>query len=211
MNNLIGPQSTMILVVLLALNASIFLIQSYYLEEEKKSAERQLQSINSETQKLKTETSKLKKDTRELLNNLSTFETLLEKGGINNQNRVTVRDSFSLMASVTQLINADYSVSSADELENIRLSKADHNLLKSTVNLQVSAIDDVKIYKFLYLIANKFPGITNIKSINVEKTSEVTADALRSMNSENPEPLVSGTVEFDWISVTPVSNNSEEG
>lgn len=211
MNNVIGPQRTMILGFLLFFNAAAFLVQNYYLEEEKQIAERELRTINSETQKLKRETAKLKEDTEELLESLATFENLLDKGFINNQNRVTVRDSFNLMASVTQLINADYSVSIAEELKNTLLTKAEHNLLKSTVNVQVSAIDDVKIYKFLYLIANKYPGIANIKSVNVDKTSEVTADALRSMNSENPNPLVSGTVEFDWISVTPISNNRDEG
>ena len=208
MNNVIGSTRTIILGTLFALNALFFLVDSYYLQDQASMAVREKSSIDRETQTLRSETDQIISRSEELDRKADVFERLIQNGFLNDQNRVTVRDSFNLMAGVTNLIDASYNVSRAEVVESERLNEAGFNLLKSQVEVEISAIDDLKIYNFLYLIAHKYPGLVNIQSAKITKTAEVTADSLRAMNNDNPKPLVSGYIAFDWISVAPLDRNS---
>lgn len=205
-NNIIGTSRTIVIGVLIAINALVFLSKTYYLDEQKRQATRSLSGIQSETRQMQTETRQIVERSEELLRKSVAFEELRQEGILNDQNRVTVRDSFNMMAGVTELIDASYSVSPAEPVENDMLERAGYKLLQSNVEVEMAAINDVKMYNFLYLIANKYPGIVNIKTVEVSKTAEVTANALRAMNSDNPRPLVEGFVSFDWISVAPLDS-----
>lgn len=208
MTDIIGKNRVVILAILLVANIMFYAGDTYYVKKNAQNANSELRAVKSKTQQFKNQTREVLEDNENLRKRSAIYENLIDKGFVNDQNRVTVRDSFNLMATVTQLVNANYEVSRAEVLEDKTLQSVGYNLLKSQVKVEMSAIDDVKIYNFLYLIANKYPGIANIKSLNVEKESEITAEALRRMNSAEPSPIVTGFVEFDWVTIAPFDNEN---
>lgn len=208
MTDMVGKNRVVILAILLIANVLFYAGDTYYVKKNAQQANNELRNVKSKTQQFKNQTREILEDNEKLKQRSAIYEDLIEKGFVNDQNRVTVRDSFNLMATVTQLVNANYEVSRAEVIKDKTLQSVGYNLLKSQVKVEMSAIDDVKIYNFLYLIANKYPGIANIKSLNVEKESEITAGALRRMNNAEPSPIVSGFVEFDWVTVAPFDNEN---
>lgn len=201
-NNVIGPRRTLILAILVALNAAAFFLQSSYLEDENLRVQRQHNILNNEIRNLRRDTADILEKSEELQAQVIVFDDLINDGFLNDQNRVTVRDSFNLMASLSRLIDADYDVSRASVIEAKQLKDAGYNILKSEVSVSVSAVDDIKIYNFLHLIANRYPGVVNIKSIALKKDEDVEIEALRGLNPKTPKPFASAEIRFEWISVS---------
>lgn len=210
MNNIIGTKRTIILAILISINAGFYVLDNMYLSDQNQAVSRELRKLESEVSTLKTDTRKIEERNEELVEMAEQFESLLRQGYINNQNRVTVREGFDLMANMSRLIDAEYSVSRANIVENNFLNEAGYNFLKSDVEVRMTAIDDTRLYDFAHLIVNKYPGISNIIEFDVQKRSEVTAAALRRMSSSNPEALVSGRMEFQWLSIAPKENDPED-
>lgn len=208
MKETVGTKRIILLVAFLLFNGLVYAGNTFYINNNKESSRSLLQSIEKDTRNLNKKARDIREDNEELNRLSDKYEKLLRKGFVNDQNRVTVRDSFNLMANVTQLISAQYNVSRAEVMEDSDLLASNHRLLVSNAQVELSAIDDVKIYNFVYLIANKYPGLANIKSFRINKKKDITAQALRGMNSSNPEPIVTGTVNFEWISISPIQGQS---
>ena len=209
MKNTIGTHRTVLLAILIAVNAAFYALDNMYLSEEYASANRNLRSLQSEVKALKRDTRQIVQRNKELDKMAGKFEDLVRQGYLNNQNRVTVREGFDFMASTARIIDAEYSVSRAQIVENKFLKDAGYNLLKSDVEVRLSAIDDMRLYDFAYLVVHKYPGITNLIDFSVKKKSEVTASVLRRMNSSEPQALVTGRLEFSWYSIAPAKDNKE--
>lgn len=208
MNNPIGPIRTSALVVLAALNVGVFALNNFFLHDMNAQMRREHNAIKNETLKLQNEANDLREGSEELKKMADIYTIAKDRGFINDQNRVTVRDSFNILAGVTNLLKADYKVERAQQLENEGLSKAGYVILKSNVEVEIEALDDVKIYNFVYLLTNKFPGITNLKRVQVKREQDITLDTLKVLEKDPTKEMVRGYVNFDWVSVAPVEGVS---
>lgn len=131
------------------------------------------------------------------------FNELHKMGFFSSQNRILARAKFDELRELSKILAAKYKIDQATYETNEQISKAGHVILKSSVTVGIEAIDDVDIYRFLYLLDTAFPGHAAVESLKITKKLDVTQALLRQIGNGVPATLVDGELTFVWRTVLP--------
>ncbi len=197
----IGGKRLLTAVVLVAINAVILAALYWYIVEENDNLQRQLKRKDSAIRNAQTQVSEIRYDREKLVELQDDYERILESGFLQNQDRLIIQRNFDEMANVSKIINANYNATRGQIIENNEAKEAGYALIKTDLRVDLSAIDDIKLYNFLYLIDHYYPGLTNIQRFKIEKVKELSKASLIKMTRDDPEPLVEGALEFEWLSM----------
>jgi hypothetical protein len=83
----------------------------------------------------------------------------------------------------------------------------------SPVKVELEALDDVDVFKYIYLVEKFFPGHVTITKIELERKSQITGPVLRSIASGDNPQLVNAKIEMLWRTMIPLKyvTNTEPG
>jgi hypothetical protein len=139
------------------------------------------------------------------------FEEYKKDGFFIEQNRRQVQDLFKLIQEKSGVSVATVAVNPASVEENKEAEKADHVILKSTIQVALEALDDQDIYRYLYLIENFFPGHVTVEKVKFERDAEINGTVLRAIAGGKNFPLVRADLEMVWRTMVPKALVGEEG
>lgn len=169
-------------------------------EIDKKTKE--LQSVKSYVDAKYKEVAKMKEEFVLLQSQLRAFKELEARGFFNDQDRADALKSFADLVDRVGILKAVPDYASGTLINSTQAEDADQILIKSHGKVDLETIEDVDAYSLIKYMQEKYPGSVDITSFYMERLGPLSAATLRDIGGGNPKPLLKGTFEFDWRTMT---------
>jgi len=197
----IGIKKIIIILVLIATNCFLAVMNFYVFEPQLKKSKQELNTVMSESATLTDEIKKMKSDFVSFQEIVSAYKQIEKKGFIGEQDRVLARQRFDSMQKQSKVLAAKYEIKSAEEVEDANADKAGYRKLTSPISIDLSAIDDIDIYRFIYFLNYGFPGHVAIRDIEIKRNVEVSAASVKQIGTGSPPIMVSAKMNIDWTTL----------
>lgn len=209
MIRVLGAKRLFILLVLLGLTAGFAGVLYLHLTPEKIKKERELRGVRGKISGIQADIDRLQVEFEQLEDQQVEFEALKAKGFFSNQNRREAEKVLEKIQQEAKVISAVASIQPGEFVEDAEAAKANHKILSSKISVRLEALDDVDIYRYLYLVQSAFPGHITFETIDMARKSDVTEVILRAIASGANPPLVQADVEMTWRTMIPAENGSD--
>ncbi len=194
----IGVKRVLILVVLIAVLAILFVSTEYVFKPQAEGTQTQLNTVMNEKSQLQREIEKMQADFLLFEKQKGYFEAISKMGFFNDQDRVLARERFDTMQKLSKIISARYEIKAANLLVDESPPETGFVVMESPITVNLSAVDDIDIYRFIYYLNYSFPGHITINSINMTREAEITPEILKQIGTGNPPEIISAKLELDW-------------
>ncbi len=203
----VGLRKVLILVILAGISAFIFGLDYLVLKPQKVQSEMELAQLQSDTAQLVQQTEVMRNDIALFETQKVLFQIINKMGFFNEQDRVLARERFKIMQRLSMVISAKYQIQSATVEENPDASLAGYIVLNSPISITLSALDDLDIYRFVYLLNYAFPGHITIKEFNIERKIDVNNVMLREIGTGGMPEVISATMMVEWRTMAKKSSD----
>ena len=198
MINLLGPKKIAVIVILLVLNiGAAFTTYSYFTPIGAK-MKKQIRTITAETRAKQADIEQLRRETTEIVDQKSFYDDLEKIGFFSDQNRIEARRNIEDIQRISRALRVQYDMKPAEVIPNTISEDSGYVFLDTPVSINIDVIDDADLYKFIYWIQASFPGHVSFRKISVKRKLDVNEANLKKISDSNPQPMVSGIVEFRW-------------
>lgn len=206
MINILGTKRVILLLLLIALNVAFAASLYLYMIPTKQDKERQLRGVRGQASTVQSDIDRMQVEFSQLADQQSEFDLLKEQGFFSVQGRRQAEMVFEKIQNEAGVISAVVNIQSGALVDDEEAQKAEHKVLVSPIKVKIEALDDVDVYRYVYLVEKFFPGHITVEAIELERKSPVTGAVLRSIASgANPE-LVSADIELSWRTMIPESD-----
>jgi len=203
MIQVLGIKRIIVLVILVAMNAALAAGVYMYVQPEKLKKQRQLSSMKSKVSQVRNDIDRIQVEFRQLEEQQEEFDRLKESGFFTKQERNKAQRIFEDIQTRSKVVSAVASIDRGSLEKNDESDKAEHVMLVSPVKVTIEALDDIDVFRYLYLLKQSFPGHMQLEKVNLERRGNITNPVLRSIVSgKNPE-LVKASIELTWWSMIP--------
>ena len=207
MIKILGFRRIIILAVLLALNTVFGLSAYMYFMPQKTSKDRELRTMRGKVSTLKADIDGLLVEFDQLDQQLDTYKALKDRGFFDTQSRRKAELVLQEIQDRSSVISAVASIAGGEFGENTQAIKADHQILKSPIQINIEALNDLDVYRYIYLMDEYFPGHISIENISIKRESDLNGVVLRAIASKNPPPLVKANLELSWRTMIPITTD----
>ena len=168
-----------------------------------KKEKRSLAVVNNDISKMTSDMDKLSQGLTQFEGQKQAFSNVQRFGFFDDQDRVKARQLIEAMQEESRLLSAVYSLGPAESLNEPRATDAGYDLLNTNIGFTIEAVEDIDVYKFIYLLNYGFPGQISIKSLSMSRDEEITQPLLRQIGTGQPTPLIRAELEVFWKSMVP--------
>ncbi len=213
MIKVLGAKRILMLVMLLAINSALAAGVYVYFEPEKIKKERELRTLSGQNTGVQSDIERLQIEFDQLEEQQEQFDKLRDKGFIGTQDRRQAELLFAKIGKEAGVIKSVANVQAGTVEDNEEAGKAGHKILRSPILVEIKALDDIDVFRYIYLVEQFFPGHITIEYINLERTADVSGTVLRSIASGNNPELVKASMEIIWRTMIPEKDiiNKEKG
>lgn len=214
MIKVLGLQRIIILLVLLAINAVLGFAVYMHFTPQQVVKERELRGVRGQASTLQADIDGLLVEFDQLDEQREEFERLKKDGFFDGQSRRKAELIFQKIQERSGVVSAVASVNAGELEDNEEAKKADHQILKSPISIRIEAVNDLDVFRYLYLINEFFPGHVAVKNIKITREADVSGTVLRAIASGKNPPLVIADLELIWRTMIPAeedANNSQGG
>lgn len=214
MIKVLGFQRIVVLLVLLGVNVLLGLAVYMHFIPQKSVKERDLRTVRAQNSTLRSDIDGLLIEFDQLDEQREAFADLKRDGFFDGQSRRKAELVLQKIQERSGVVSAVASVTAGDFEENAEAKKANHQILKSPINVRIEAVNDLDVFRYLYLVNEFFPGHIAIKKIDFERQSDVSGTVLRAVASGQNPPLVTARLELIWRTMIPIEeeqNNAQGG
>jgi len=204
----LGKKRVVILASLALLNAALLVWIYTALQPQITNENRQLSSLRGQVNEQRQELEAARAQF-EILDQQSEKFSELQQGGF-----FTVQDggkSRDLLQKIEELSNvkATAVIDSRRFVEDEDAEKAGYVLMEAPMNINIEAINDIDVYKYIYLLENYFPGHLTVEDIQLSRERSVDGPILRSIASGEKPVLVRATVRLTWRTMIDEAKRNE--
>ncbi len=199
----LGIKRIMILVFLFAINVAFAAGLYLYIYPEAQKKDRELKRLRGQISSVQGDIAKLQVEFDQLADQREEFEVLKQKGFFSSQGRREAEEIFKRIQDQSQVISAVASIRRGELEENEEAGKASHKVLVSPIDVKIEAIDDIDVFRYIYLVQRFFPGHISIDQIRISRGAEVTGTVLRSIASGSKPNLVQADIQMSWRTLIP--------
>ncbi|MGB4106960.1 MAG: hypothetical protein WBK55_04095 [Alphaproteobacteria bacterium] len=203
MIRVLGAKRILTILALLVLNGLLAASVYLYLVPEKIKKQKELSSALGQISTVQSDIGRMQVEFDQLAIQQTQFEQLKERGFFGAQGR---REAEKLLQKIQQeagVVSAVASVQPGSIEDNEEAQKADHKILVSPVKIQISAVDDVDVFRYLYLVERFFPGHVTIDKIMLERKTSINNTVLRAIATGGKPQLVTADIEARWRTMIP--------
>jgi len=173
-----------------------------YLIPAREQSERELASLKAQIQAKYEEVAKMKEEFVLLQSQLRDFKDLEARGFFNNQNRSEAEENFAKLSARVGILKAGLSYKPGEIVSNKQADDAKQMVIKSHGKVDIESLDDVDVYTLLKFMQERYPGSIDITKLELERQQVLNAALLRKIGGGDPVPLIKGSFEFDWRTMT---------
>ena len=213
MIKILGIKRILALVLLVAVNAALAAGVYLYAAPEILSKENQLRSVRGEISTRQADIDRMQVEFSKLEEQQAIFETLKKRGFFGNQGRREAQLVFENIQQKAGVVSAVANIQAGVIEDNPEAQKAAHKILRSPVTLKIQAMDDVDVFRYIFLLEKYFPGHVMIENIEIKRIADVSGTILRSIATGSSPGLVEANIGLTWRSMIPESQiiNTESG
>ena len=107
-------------------------------------------------------------------------------------------------------VNASVRVLPVKLTEDEDARRSNRVVMETAVSIQLEALSDVDIFRYIYLLENHMPGHITVKSINLNRERSPDGAVLRSIaNGDNPV-ISTAEIEVIWRTMRTQEQTEEE-
>jgi hypothetical protein len=205
MMNVLGPQRVLILTALALVNILFAAGGYFYLAPEESAKEQELRQMQNGIAELQTDIERLQVEFGQLEQQQSKYSLLKARGFFSSQDRRQAEKILETIQKKAGVVAAVASIQPGVVEDNEQAQKTGYKILRSPVSVKIDALDDVDVFRYLYLIEKHFPGHVSFTRMNIERKSDVTGTILRSIAAGNNPPLVEAQLNMVWRTMIPES------
>ncbi len=205
MMQVIGIKRLIILIILVSLNLTLGAAIYLYLMPENNSSDRQLRTLRAQTHAVRADIDRMQIEFEQLEKQRDSFNALKDDGFFSNQVRSDAKKLFSVIQDESGVVSAIVSVKSGVIIDYDEAKKANHSVLMSPIEVEIKALDDTAIYKYMDTALERFPGHLSFDNIVITRTRDISAPVLRAIASGATPELVKAKINMSWRTLIPTS------
>lgn len=211
MIKVLGFQRIAIVAVLLGINGLLgFLAYAHFIPQTV-SKERELRGVRGQVSTLQNDVNDLQIEFDQLDEQREEFEMLKKDGFFDGQSRRNAELIFEKIQETSGVISSVASVAAGKIEEDEQAKKANHQILVSPISIRIDAVNDLDVFRYLYLIEEFFPGYVSIEEMTMERTADIDGTVLRAIASDKSPPLVTAELKMMWRTMIPIEANDQQG
>ncbi len=194
----LGFKRTLLLVVLGGTLAALFAANEFLFKPKVQESQTALNASMTELSTLQAEVEKMRLDFTQFESQKEYYATISRMGFFNDQDRVLARERFDTMQKLSKIISARYEIKAANILSEEANPETGFVVMESPISVELAAVDDLDVYRFIYYLNYGFPGHITINNLSIERSGEVTPELLKEIGTGNPPAMISAKMELDW-------------
>lgn len=208
---LLGFKRIVILGVVVGVNVLLGAAIYLYLIPQIDNVDRQIRSANSRMSTMQSEIQTLTTEFDQIQGRQDIFELLRQDDFFSDQNRSGVENLLKQIEQESGVLSAKVAFRSGQTNSNYEVAtEAEHVILESPVEINLSAMNDTHIYRYLYLLERMFPGHISINNIVIQRIGEINSTVLRAIVDGKNPPLIRAQVSLIWRTLIPQSEKIEK-
>lgn len=210
MIEILGIKRVLVLAVLIAINAMLAFWVYTNLSPKYENQDRQLRTVQGQINTTRQSLDQILTEFGQIERQKEHFETLKKRGFFDEQNRIEAQNLLQEILYKSQVVSARATIGGGKVSDPPALSEAGHQVLTSPISIEITALEDVDIYRYLWLLEKGFSGYIHVKTFNLNRQADITREILQSIISgQNPE-IVSAKIEADWVTLIPTSGRNQQ-
>lgn len=194
----IGYKRALMLFVLAGLLVTFYVADEYMFKPKVIDSQRELNTAMGEISTLQGEIDKMRADFTLFEKQKDFYDIISRMGFFNDQDRVLARQRFDTMQKLSKIISARYEIKAANILTDEVSPETGFVVMESPITVELAAVDDLDVYRFIYFLNYGFPGHITINSLNIERKGDISPEVLKSIGTGMPPELISAKLELDW-------------
>ena len=200
---ILGAKRVAALAALVGLNVLMAALLYYYVLPKEKTVTNLQVASQGELATLEADMENIRNEFAQFDKQKEKFDMLQKTGFLSSQDRLDARRRFEDIRVFSKVLSARYTINPAVFENNESIQKSGNVVMVSPVNVELKALDDVDMYRFLYYLETYFPGHPGIDRIAFKRVTPVNQAVLRQIGSGLPVVLVDGTIDFSWRTIVP--------
>jgi hypothetical protein len=194
----LGIKRAIILFGLLLLLAALAAANYLYFMPQGEKDLTDLNAVKTQLSQLQSELDKMRSDFVMFEQQKVFFEKMQKMGFFNVQDRVIARERFDTMQKLSKILSAKYQVKAARLYQDKDADRVGFVVMESPVTVNLSAIDDLDVYRFIYYLNYSFPGHIGIDNLMIERKQNVNQEILKQIGTGAPPEIISATIDLNW-------------
>jgi hypothetical protein len=205
MIKILGMQRVIILAVLAGLCVVLAGTKFLILLPQIEVSQRESSQVKSKVNGLRNDINRLQVEFSQIEEQRAEFETLRTRGFFNNQDRSQIDQIFKDLQTQSKVVSASVKVESGALQDNPEAMKAKHKILSSKIMIDIQALEEADIYRYLTLLKTALPGEVTFQSYKVSRDNDVNEAVLRAIASSQETNLflVGARLEVLWRTMVP--------
>lgn len=203
MIRILGIRRIALLAILIGLNLAFGVFYYLYLFPHTKTLNMNLQTMEGENGTREADISRMQVEYDEIQREKTRFQTLANDGFFRDQSRREAEDLFKRIQISSGVLSAVVNIGAGKMIDNVEAAKASYKVLESPVRLTIEALDDIDIYRYLYMMQRNFPGYLTYETFQMQRIANVDATVLRGVATGKNVPLVKADIQMTWQTMIP--------
>jgi len=203
MIKVLGFRRVVIILALVAANVVLGFLAYMHFMPQQEIKERELRGTRGQVSTLQSDIDGLLVEFDQLDEQREEFEELKKDGFFDGQSRRQAELIFKKIQERSGVISAVATVEAGAFEENNEAVRAKHRILKSPIKVNIEAVNDLDVFRYIYLVDEFFPGHVAIDSIKLNRQSDVSGTVLRGIASGKTPPLVTAELAMSWRTMIP--------
>lgn len=203
MIRVIGTKRVLTILTLIAMNGLLAAVVYMYFVPQRFAAEGELRGLRGNISTVQSDISRMQVEFDQLKLQQARFDALRQRGFFGAQGR---REAELVLRKIQQqsgVISALVNIMGGAIEENEEALKAEHQVLASPVSIHIEAMDDVDIYRYIYLVQEFFPGHVSFENLSMKRNAEVSGTVLRAIATGGKPQLVTADISMTWRTMIP--------
>lgn len=211
----LGKKRTLILFLLILLNGALVGYVYSYLEPEIQKTSRALQAKKNEVEERRVELMDIRVQF-DVLDQLSEKFENIEQGGFfvsrNRETSTRVKDILNKITNISGVtIQSDKTrILGGSFVEDKDAAKSERFILQSPITIEMEALSDADVYKYIYLLENYFPGHLTVESFAMNRERNVNGPILRAIANGDSPAMVTANMNLTWRTMVKKEQDNED-
>lgn len=199
----LGSRRIFIILFLAGLNAMLAFGVYGYLQPQTVTLERDLRQTTRKANEIQDDIERLQVEFEQLQAQQNFFNRLRDDGFLSAQDRRSAERLFEDIQNQSGVISARASIQAANIEADEEAQKAEHVILSSPISIEIEALDDIDVYRYIALLKNRFPGHLSLKDAQINRQIDVTNPILRAIANGEDVNMVKAELSWIWRTMVP--------
>lgn len=200
---ILGFKKVFLILVFIALSLLMVGYNYLFLKPQTEALTRNISTMKSDVSTKRGQIDTLVVNHDRFIEQRERFDFIEQVGFFNTQDRLDVRRTLNEIREKSGVISAKYSMKPLVVEASNEAKEVNHKLIKTIIDFELGAFEDIEIYNFVFLLMNGFPGIVEIEQFEISKSQDVTQPLLRSIGGGKAEVIVSAKMSVVWRTLVP--------